>query len=57
MEQPDILKNGVLEGAGRHNAWIGHAAAGGYDLRSQFVKDLDILLWPSCRSDHVQAIP
>lgn len=35
MEQPDILKNGVPKDAGTHNAWIGHAAAGGYDLRSE----------------------
>jgi len=36
MEQPDILKDGVPKKAGTHNAWIGHAAAGGYDLRSEY---------------------
>lgn len=34
MEQPDIQKNGVSKTAGTHNSWIGHAAAGGHDLRS-----------------------
>jgi len=35
MEQPDIQKNGVSSNAGTHNAWIGHKAAGGFDLRSE----------------------
>lgn len=39
MEQVDIQKNGVPKDAGTHNAWIGHAAAGGYDLRSQCLLD------------------
>lgn len=39
MEQPDIQKKSVSKTAGTHNAWIGHAAAGGYDLRSEFQKD------------------
>jgi hypothetical protein len=50
MGQPDIPQN-----AGTHNAWIGHAAAGGYDLRSEFTRIAYLVVATS--SDHEQAIP
>lgn len=40
--------NGVPKNAGTHNAWIGAAAAGGYDLRSESYQAIYLARLSSC---------